>query len=288
MMRIRLVVSCILAIVTVALGALAVFPPKEFVKSRLVQGVKAATGRELAVKGATSLRLLPTFVLRVENVELKNPPGASGDPLFAAHAVLIESDLWPLLIGSNAIDRIDLEGPRISLATSAEGQSNWTMPPGGGLALVVRTLTFAGGVLTYRNGSSNEVLSVKGADGIAREIVGANIAQLELTAGEANIRTVAAGPLLTFAAVDAEAKAIAAGNAGEVTLNAASLLYRQGDGSTPIKLEAPQVTAKSVSPAGVLDVVVAEVLKKGADKGALSPQLTETLEALKTRAEGSK
>src|SRR3990172_8679982 len=119
MNRIRLVVSVILAVVVIAVGALAVFPPKEFVKSRFAAEVKAATGRELAIKGATSLRLLPSFVLRVENVELQNPPGATGAPLFAAHAVLIESGLWAVVRGSNTFDRVSVEGPRGALATDA-------------------------------------------------------------------------------------------------------------------------------------------------------------------------
>ena len=117
MNRIRLIVSIILALVVVAIGALAVFPPKEFVKGRFAAEVKAATGRELAVKGATSLRLLPSFVLRVENVELQNPPGATGTPLFAAHSVLLESSLWAIITGTNVFDRVSVEGPRVALAT---------------------------------------------------------------------------------------------------------------------------------------------------------------------------
>ncbi len=259
MNRIRLVVAVILAVVVVAIGALAVFPPKEFVKSRFAAEVKAATGRELAIKGATSLRLLPSFVLRVENVELQNPAGASGDPLFAAHAVLIESSLWAIVTGSNVFDRVSVEGPRAALATDAKGQPNWTLPPGGGPGVVIRSVTFAGGEVTYRDGSSNEVLRMRGVDGTIREFAGANIGQLEIDAGEATVRAGPGGPQLTFAMVDADARAIAAGTAGEVTFKAASVHYRQSAGAQPVKLDGPQVTAKSVSLSQAFDAAAAVV-----------------------------
>ena len=67
------------------------------------------------------------------------------------------------------------------------------------------------------------------------------------------------GPLLTFASVDADAKAIAAGTAGEVTFKAASVHYRQSAGAQPVKLDGPQVTAKSVSLAQAFDAAAAVV-----------------------------
>ncbi len=259
MNRIRLIVVSVLAVIVVAIGALAVFPPKEFVKNRFAGEVKAATGRELVIKGATSVRLLPSFVLRVENVELQNPPGASGDPLFTAHAVLIESSLWAVVTGSGVFDRVSVEGPRAALATDAKGQPNWTLPPGGGPGVVVRSVTFAGGEVTYRDASSNEVLRMRGVDGAIREFAGANIGQIEIDAGEATVRVGPGGPLLTFTSVDADAKAIAAGTAGEVTFKAASVHYRQSAGAQPVKLDGPQVTAKSVSLAQAFDAAAAVV-----------------------------
>ena len=71
MKRIAVIAFIIVAIVVVAVGALAVFPPKELVKGRLVQQVRDATGRELAINGPMSLRLLPSVVLRLENVQLR-------------------------------------------------------------------------------------------------------------------------------------------------------------------------------------------------------------------------
>ena len=257
MKRIAIVLVAIVAVIAVAVGALTVFPPKELVKSRFVQQVKDATGRELSIKGATSVRLLPNFVLRVEDVELKDPPGPSREPLFAARAVLIETGLWPLITGSSAFDQVRLEGPRIALATDGKGQPNWTMPPGGGPGVVVRALTITGGALTYRDGTANEALAVTGIEGSAKGLAGGNVAQLALKAGEASVRAAAAGPQLTITAVDAEIKETASGSTGEITLKAANLLYRQGDNATPVKLEAPQVTAKSVS--GAFDAAIALV-----------------------------
>src|SRR4029453_9476169 len=104
MKPIAIIVVAIVAVIAVALGALIVFPPKDLVTSRFVQQVKEATGRELSIKGATSVRLLPSFVLRVEDVELKG----QGDPLLTARAIQIETAPWPLIMGSSVFDRVSL------------------------------------------------------------------------------------------------------------------------------------------------------------------------------------
>jgi uncharacterized protein involved in outer membrane biogenesis len=249
MHRFRLLVSVMLAVVAVGTGALAVFPPKEFIKGRLAGEVKAATGRALAIKGATSVRLLPSFVLRVEKVELENPPGTSGAPLFSAHAVLIEGSLWTVLNGSNRFERVSVEGPRVALEMDAKGQPNWAMPPGGGPFVSVRSITFAGGEVTYRDGASNGLLRLRGADGTIREYAGASIGQIEIDAGEATVVAGPGGPQLTLATVDVEATSIAAGGADEVIFKAASVVYRKGPGAQPVKLDQLQITAQRVSPA---------------------------------------
>src|SRR5262249_17358638 len=101
MKRIAIVVVAIVAVIIAAAGLVAVYPPKALVKSRFMQQVKEATGRELSIKGAMSVRLLPGFVLRAEDVELKG----QGDPLFTARAIQIETGLWPLLTGSSVFDQ---------------------------------------------------------------------------------------------------------------------------------------------------------------------------------------
>jgi uncharacterized protein involved in outer membrane biogenesis len=254
MKRIAFVVLAIVAVAAIALGALIVFPPKEWVKSVLAEKIKKATGRELVIKGATSVRLLPTVVLRVEDVELREPTGAPGEPLFFAKAVLIEAQPWQLISGS-AIERVSLDEPRLALSSSTQAP-----PQGTGQPITIRAVAITGGTLTYKDTRATEILQMAAVEGTVKDLVGTNVAELAFRAGETTIRGTASGPAVLLKALDASAKTLAREGAGEIALKAGQLRY--GEGASAIELEAPQATAKSVSWSGALDAAVGFVWNK--------------------------
>lgn len=263
MKRIAIIASVIVAFVIIAAGALLVFPPKGPVKDWLAQQVKATTGRELVVNGDMSLRLLPRIVLRLENVELKNPPGPPRDPLFAARAVLVEAELWPLIVGRRSIDRVSVEEPRIALATNAQGQPNWTMPQtGDGQPVSVGLLTIANGALAYRDERSDDVLELAALEGTAKDITKERIADLAVKGREVRLRGAANGPSVVLKAVDVDAKGLAPEKIGALNVKAATLLYKQSDAAAAMELAGPQASAKSLSRTGPLEAAVAFDLNK--------------------------
>ena len=200
MKRIAIIASGIVALVFIAAGLLLVFPPKGAIKRLLAEQVKAATGRELVVKGGTSLRLLPRIVLKLDNVELKNPPGPPRDPLFAARSVLVEAELWPLIAGRRTVDRVSLEEPRIVLLTNAQGEQSWTMAQaGGGRPVSVGLLTVANGTLVHRDERSGDVLEVAALEGTAKDIAKEQIADLVVKGREVKWRGVSTGPMAVSA-----------------------------------------------------------------------------------------
>src|SRR5260221_8659611 len=70
----------IVAVIVLVIAALIVVPfliPTETYKGQIVERVKAATGRDLALNGPISLSVLPSFALTVSDVAFGNAPGAS-------------------------------------------------------------------------------------------------------------------------------------------------------------------------------------------------------------------
>jgi AsmA protein len=298
MKRIAKIVLAVAALLLLAAGLLLVFPPKGLVKEWLVRQVKTATGRDLAIAGPMSLRLLPRLVVRLENVTLSNPPGGPpGEPLFAARAVLLDTALWPLVRGRRTIDRVSLEEPRVSLSVDPKGEPNWVMRRDGkGEPFGVRTLAVAGGSLSYREGGRS--LQISAIEGSAKRVKGESIAELALKAGPfsyeapgfagkvagsgftasasavgpAEVKALAlkgrkltvagAAATVTLQEVDAEAKSLARDKVGAVAIKAAALLYRAGDGSAAVDLTEASITAASASRGGPLEAAVAFVWNK--------------------------
>ncbi len=70
----------IVAVIVVIVAALIVVPfliPTETYKGQIVERVKSATGRDLALNGPISLSVLPSFALTVSDVAFGNASGAS-------------------------------------------------------------------------------------------------------------------------------------------------------------------------------------------------------------------
>ena len=126
-LRNGLIAFAVLLALVIAAGAVAIvrFNPDTF-KPRIVALVKQATGHDLVLKGAISLRpsLWPTVELR--DVSLANPPGFSRPDMATLQRLDLQLALWPLLFQRVEIDRLVLVRPDIRLETGAKGQANWS------------------------------------------------------------------------------------------------------------------------------------------------------------------
>ena len=94
--------------------------------------VKAATGRDLAVRGGgrIAFSLHPKVVL--SDVTLSNAPWASAPQMLTAQRVELEMALLPLLSRRFELIEFALVGPVIALESNAKGEKNWEFGPAPG------------------------------------------------------------------------------------------------------------------------------------------------------------
>ena len=148
------------------------FPP-ERLAAMLSEQVRKTTGRDFAVRGPLSIRLLPRIGVAADDVVLGNAPwGARKDMLMVQHA-RFDIALWPLLQGLVDIASVSFDGVDLLLETDRNGVGNWAMgrdgdantpaPSGGGgapLRLHLSSLTLSNAKLAFRDGRSGNTHSV--------------------------------------------------------------------------------------------------------------------------------
>ncbi len=119
----------LVALAAVAILAITLFVDPNSFKPRIADAVRAATGRELTLKGPISLGLSLQPTLQLSDVSFSNPPGFSRPQMATLAKAEVQLGLWPLLSGHVEIIRLDLQEPDLSLETNASGQTNWKMGP---------------------------------------------------------------------------------------------------------------------------------------------------------------
>jgi AsmA protein len=128
----RIVLIAVAAVIVMGVAAVAVvmtrFDPNAY-KPDIVAAVKRATGRDLALNGAITLKpsLWPT--IQVADVAFANPPGFSRPQMASLQNLELQLGLIPLLSGRFEIDRLVLIHPDILLETDAAGRTNWQLTP---------------------------------------------------------------------------------------------------------------------------------------------------------------
>ncbi len=128
----RYALIAVAAVIVIAGGAVAVmiarFDPNEY-KGQIVQAVKQATGRDLALNGRIGLKTSLTPTLQLQDAALSNPPGFSRPQMVTLQRLELQLALLPLLSRHVEIERLVLIQPDILLETDAAGHNNWTFTP---------------------------------------------------------------------------------------------------------------------------------------------------------------
>jgi len=133
--------------------------------------VKAATGRELSIRGGVRLALSMQPRVVLTDVALGNAPWATAKELVTAERLELELALLPLLSHRFELTEVTLVGPVVALETDAKGQRNWDLAKGsaatakGGdagapAAFGVANFAITRGRLTYRDGATGGVTPV--------------------------------------------------------------------------------------------------------------------------------
>ncbi|HSF06075.1 MAG TPA: AsmA family protein [Methylomirabilota bacterium] len=241
LLGLALVVVIAVAVAAIALRSLDLRRVAELVGER----VKAASGREFAIKGPLGVRLFPSLAIAAGDVHIGNAPWGSRPDMLRLRRAEAEIAFWPLLRGRIEIRRFILVGPDLLLETDQAGTGNWILQPpgekpaddssGGAPAIGLDQLRVEDARIAYRDGKTGretrvdvQQLSLDGA-GDATRIAGA----LSVS-----------GQRLRVEATTSRLEALAAG-AAEVPID----LVVTVDGAT--------ATVKgTVSRAGQLDVMV--------------------------------
>ncbi len=94
-------------------------------RDRIIDQVKARTGRDLTVAGATSLSFFPRLAVALSDVSLSPPEGLEAPPTLVVPTVEAEIRPWSLLTAQPTVDRITLHRPTIELSVDAQGGRSW-------------------------------------------------------------------------------------------------------------------------------------------------------------------
>lgn len=131
--------------------------------------VKAATGRELRIRGKLDIRLFPRLTLVAEDVSFANAPWGSRPDMARAKRVEGSVALLPLLRKEVEVTRLVLVEPDVLLESDAKGVGNWVFKPSapakpdapgesGGVEFDLLSVSIDRGQLTWRNGARKESL----------------------------------------------------------------------------------------------------------------------------------
>ena len=108
-----------------ALAFLLIAAPVDIVRDRIIEQVKARTGRDLVVAGPTSLSFFPRLAVSLSDVSLSAPEGMEAAPTLVVPALDVEVRFWSLLMRQVALDRVTLNRPTVELSVDAQGRRSW-------------------------------------------------------------------------------------------------------------------------------------------------------------------
>jgi uncharacterized protein involved in outer membrane biogenesis len=126
--KILLALAAVLAIAVVGVVVYVATMDFERYKPALAAQVKAATGRDLEIKGRITPRIGLTPALTVEGVTLANAPWGARRPMVSVERFEAQLQLVPLLTSFGRtviVDRVLLRGADIWLETDDKGVGNW-------------------------------------------------------------------------------------------------------------------------------------------------------------------
>ena len=94
-------------------------------RDALARWLSVAIDREVTISDSLDFQLWPVTRLGVSGLRLASPADTFDVDLLELKNGVIEFDLWSLFSGIAVISRLQLDGPTLQLAVSADGQANW-------------------------------------------------------------------------------------------------------------------------------------------------------------------
>ncbi|MTJ81606.1 MAG: AsmA family protein [Telmatospirillum sp.] len=134
----------------------------------LVQAAKAATGRDLSIRGKLSLKLSLTPALIAEDITLSNAPWGERPEMARLQRLRADIGLLPLLLREVRLNRLQLSGLDVVLERNGAGQTNWTFGSSASIARSAAAVDGAGTPTTFKIGQ----VSIDHAQIVYRDALG--------------------------------------------------------------------------------------------------------------------
>jgi AsmA protein len=120
--RLGLVILAIGAAAVAALVALSALVPRDSVSEAVTAELRAVTGLDPVLRGATSVSFFPSSDISFHNVRF----GDGGEPALTVERLTARLRLLPLLLGRVEIADVELVEPRIAVTVEPGGRTNWS------------------------------------------------------------------------------------------------------------------------------------------------------------------
>ena len=125
----KLLIGLVVVLVLVV-AALFVAPPmlgNSLVKSRIIDGVKEATGRDLEIANL-SLSLLPNIEVSLRDLRLANAANMPSPEMLKLGRLDLELALFPLIGKEVLVERLVISDLTVALEVNEAGEANWIFP----------------------------------------------------------------------------------------------------------------------------------------------------------------
>ncbi|MBI1208935.1 MAG: AsmA family protein [Azospirillum sp.] len=173
--------SLLLGLVVVLAAGLLVVPRMidwNRYKGQIAAEISTLTGREVTLRGALALTLLPTPTLSASDVEIASLPGATGPAMARLGRIDASVGVFPLLAGRVDIESVVLVDPVVTLEVTADGRRTWESAVSGPAAAGGQTesrlrtgdsvrlggLTIRNGTVRFRDAATGTDLSLGAVD----------------------------------------------------------------------------------------------------------------------------
>ncbi|WP_142848116.1 AsmA family protein [Telmatospirillum sp. J64-1] len=129
MKKVAIIAVAVIIVLALVLLALPSFIDWNRYKDDITAQLEQTLGREVAIEGDLSLRLIPSPALSADQVRLANIPGASHPDMATVEALRLRLSALPLLRGDVEVESLVLVNPLVRLEQLADGRVNWDFSP---------------------------------------------------------------------------------------------------------------------------------------------------------------
>ncbi|MBI1260735.1 MAG: AsmA family protein [Rhizobiales bacterium] len=129
MSRLIAIIAGVILLLVAAVVALPFIIPAETYKPRLVELVKAQTGRDLAIDGPISFSFFPQIALNVKDARFSNASWGKDPEMVAMKELRATLKIMPLFRGEVEVGSFVLVDPVIHLEVRRDGTPNWQFTP---------------------------------------------------------------------------------------------------------------------------------------------------------------